>query len=280
MLFDTWGGLLPPAAYRRFSLDPMRGDRSTALAATSVPTIVFTQARRQCAARDRRNRAHRASGLDWTVDLARRARAVGARVALQGNLDPLVLLTDAATVAREATAVVRAAGPAPGHVFNLGHGIVPRRRRRTSRRWSRPCTTPRAKAACRMPSHGATPPNGAIARGLTNRESAVTRATYAHEPAISSYAGRCDENCCERRFDNQLKKRGYFRSRRMVQQSSHELPRPRRRGLVQLRTTLSTDRWEIISGRMHGISLLSYEIACSALRLRGKRRARAQPAAW
>ena len=55
-----------------------------------------------------------------------RARArVGARVALQGNLDPLVLLTDPATVEREAAAIVRAAGPAPGHIFNLGHGIVP-----------------------------------------------------------------------------------------------------------------------------------------------------------
>ena len=53
-----------------------------------------------------------------------RAR-VGGRVALQGNLDPLVLLTDPDTVAREAAAVVRAAGPAPGHIFNLGHGIVP-----------------------------------------------------------------------------------------------------------------------------------------------------------
>ena len=64
-------------------------------------------------------------GLDWTVDIAAARAAVGARVALQGNLDPLVLLTDPATVAREASAIVRAAGPAPGHIFNLGHGIVP-----------------------------------------------------------------------------------------------------------------------------------------------------------
>ena len=45
-------------------------------------------------------------------------------MALQGNLDPLTLLTDPATIEREATAIVRAAGPAPGHIFNLGHGIV------------------------------------------------------------------------------------------------------------------------------------------------------------
>ena len=66
-----------------------------------------------------------AVGLDWTVDLAEARRRVGARVALQGNLDPLVLLTDPETVRREAAAVVRAAGPAAGHVFNLGHGILP-----------------------------------------------------------------------------------------------------------------------------------------------------------
>ena len=57
--------------------------------------------------------------------MRRRARRSGTAVALQGNLDPLVLTTDPETVAREAAAVVRAAGPAPGHVFNLGHGIVP-----------------------------------------------------------------------------------------------------------------------------------------------------------
>ena len=53
------------------------------------------------------------------------AGASARSVALQGNLDPLVLLADASVVAREAAAVVRAAGPAPGHIFNLGHGIVP-----------------------------------------------------------------------------------------------------------------------------------------------------------
>ena len=64
-------------------------------------------------------------GLDWTVDLAAARARVGASVALQGNLDPLVLLDGPGGREREAAAVVRAAGPAPGHIFNLGHGIVP-----------------------------------------------------------------------------------------------------------------------------------------------------------
>jgi uroporphyrinogen decarboxylase len=127
MLFDTWGGLLTTDAYRSFSLASMR----TVLAALRpapdgrrISTIVFTKGGGQwldaiaaCGAD--------CVGLDWTVDLADARRRVGTSVALQGNLDPLVLLTDAAVVAREAAAVVRAAGPAPGHIFNLGHGIVP-----------------------------------------------------------------------------------------------------------------------------------------------------------
>jgi len=127
MLFDTWGGLLTAEAYRSFSLASMRSVLAALRPAPDgrrIPTIVFTKGGGQwldaiaaCGAD--------CVGLDWTVDLADARRRVGAGVALQGNLDPLVLLTDAAAVAREATAVVRAAGPAPGHIFNLGHGIVP-----------------------------------------------------------------------------------------------------------------------------------------------------------
>jgi uroporphyrinogen decarboxylase len=128
MIFDTWGGLLTAPAYRRFSLATMtavlRG-LEPAPGGARVPTIVFTKGGGSwlpeiaaCGADG--------VGLDWTVDLAAARRAVGDRVALQGNLDPLVLTTDPETVAREAEAVVAAAGPAPGHIFNLGHGIVPK----------------------------------------------------------------------------------------------------------------------------------------------------------
>ena len=127
MIFDTWGGLLSTPAYRRFSLAPMRAILA-ALApgpdGRQVPTIVFTKGGGQWLDEVAASGAS-AVGLDWTVDIARARAAVGARVALQGNLDPIVLLTDPDTVAREATAIVRAAGPAPGHIFNLGHGIVP-----------------------------------------------------------------------------------------------------------------------------------------------------------
>ena len=122
MLFDTWGGLLSPSAYRRFSLEPMRG--VLARLPPHVPTIVFSTgagaslpAIVECGAS--------CIGQDWTADLADARRRYGARVALQGNLDPLALLTDPETIERAALAVVEAAGPAPGYIFNLGHGVVP-----------------------------------------------------------------------------------------------------------------------------------------------------------
>jgi uroporphyrinogen decarboxylase len=127
MLFDTWGGLLSADAYRTFSLASMRAVLAGLKSAPDgkrVPTIVFTKgggawldAIASCGAS--------CVGLDWTVDMAEARRRFGSRVALQGNLDPVVLLADRDTVIREATATVRAAGAAPGYVFNLGHGIQP-----------------------------------------------------------------------------------------------------------------------------------------------------------
>jgi uroporphyrinogen decarboxylase len=151
MIFDTWGGLLSAAAYRKFSLAPMRSILAALKPGADgepVPTIVFTKGGGQWLDEVAASGAS-AVGLDWTVDIARARAAVGTRVALQGNLDPAVLLTDPDTVVREATAIVRAAGPAPGHIFNLGHGIVP----------------------------GTPPANVGALVAAVHRESAATRAT-------------------------------------------------------------------------------------------------------
>ena len=122
MIFDTWGGLLTAEAYRALSLAPMR--RIVESLKGRVPTIVFTRGGGGWLA-DIAAIGAQAVGIDWTVDIAAARAQVGDRVALQGNLDPVTLLTDPATVARESARIVRAAGPAPGHVFNLGHGIHP-----------------------------------------------------------------------------------------------------------------------------------------------------------
>ena len=122
MLFDTWGGLLTAAAFERWSLASMRHVIDTVPRGT--PTILFSKGAGDRLARLAASGAS-CVGLDWGMDLDLARRTVGDRVALQGNLDPLALLTDPASVARAARAVLAAAGPGPGHVFNLGHGVVP-----------------------------------------------------------------------------------------------------------------------------------------------------------
>ncbi len=122
MLFDTWGGILTAPAFERWSLASMRHVLDTV--PRGVPTIVFSKGAGDRLERLASSGAH-CVGVDWSMDLDYARRRVGDRVALQGNLDPAVLLTDPQTVERAVRAVLAAAGPAPGHVFNLGHGIVP-----------------------------------------------------------------------------------------------------------------------------------------------------------
>jgi len=125
MLFDTWGGMLSQAAYHEFSLAYLRriiAGLTRAREGLRVPSIVFTKggggwlesiAAIGCDA----------VGLDWTVDIGAARARVGMRVALQGNLDPAILLSSPQVVQREAAAILASYGKGNGHVFNLGHGI-------------------------------------------------------------------------------------------------------------------------------------------------------------
>lgn len=125
MLFDTWGGMLAQAAYQEFSLAYLHAIVSRLKRehhGERVPNIVFTKGGapwlEQIAAI-----GCDAVGLDWTVDIGAARARVGDKVALQGNLDPAVLLSTPAAVEREASAVLASYGKGSGHVFNLGHGI-------------------------------------------------------------------------------------------------------------------------------------------------------------
>jgi len=127
MIFDTWGGNLSTAGYEEFSLAYVR--RVVAGLAREhegrrVPVILFSKggggwleamASAGCDA----------LGVDWSTDLAQARSRVGARVSLQGNLDPAVLLASPDVARIETRRVLDAYGGAPGHVFNLGHGITP-----------------------------------------------------------------------------------------------------------------------------------------------------------
>ncbi len=127
MLFDTWGGTLAHAAYLEFSLayiGRVIGSLAREASGERVPSIVFTKGGAPWLERIAACGCD-AVGVDWTVSLAEARRRVGDRVALQGNLDPLTLVSDPAAVRREAERTLADFGPGPGHVFNLGHGIVP-----------------------------------------------------------------------------------------------------------------------------------------------------------
>jgi uroporphyrinogen decarboxylase len=125
MLFDTWGGVLSTCAHREFSLRYLASVLRTLDArGVRAPRIVFTKGGGQWLDQIVAIGAE-AVGLDWTVDLAGARARFGSQVALQGNLDPLALLASQRAVVEEARRIVREAGPAPGFVFNLGHGIVP-----------------------------------------------------------------------------------------------------------------------------------------------------------
>ena len=128
MLFDSWGGCLSSAAYREFSLAYLRevvGGLIRERDGQRVPSIVFTKGGNLWL-EDIADIGCDAVGVDWTIDMGEARRRVGHRVALQGNLDPVILLSSPESVAREARAVLDSFGPAgTGHVFNLGHGILP-----------------------------------------------------------------------------------------------------------------------------------------------------------
>lgn len=124
MVFDTWGGILAPADYLQFSLEPMsRIVEHVKRVAPDVPVILFTKNGGQHLEAMAETGCD-ALGLDWTTDLANARARVGDRVALQGNLDPVTLLAQPDKIEAAVARVLESYGQGTGHVFNLGHGIL------------------------------------------------------------------------------------------------------------------------------------------------------------
>ena len=126
-IFDSWGGALSAQAYQRFSLKPMRKVMSLLqeeFGEELVPTIAFTKGGGLWL-QNMRNLDTTALGVDWTIELSAARRIVGDKCALQGNLDPAILLTNPDTIRTEVAKVLASYGHGSGHVFNLGHGITP-----------------------------------------------------------------------------------------------------------------------------------------------------------
>ncbi len=126
-IFDTWGGALAATAYSEFSLAYMARiveGLQRSHDGRRVPVILFSKGcNTQLEALA--DSGCDALGLDWTITLQEARDRVGGRVALQGNLDPAVLLANPGVIREQVQATLQSFGAGEGHVFNLGHGITP-----------------------------------------------------------------------------------------------------------------------------------------------------------
>jgi uroporphyrinogen decarboxylase len=122
-LFDSWVGALSPEDYRKLVLPHSRAILEP-LSKLGVPRIHFGTGTAGIL-KEMREAGADVIGLDWRIDLDRGWRAVGDEVAVQGNLDPLALFAPKDVLLDRVDSVLKQAAGRPGHVFNLGHGILP-----------------------------------------------------------------------------------------------------------------------------------------------------------
>jgi uroporphyrinogen decarboxylase len=122
-IFDTWGGILSQKDFREFSLNYIESIISK-IKRTNEPVIVFAKGVHYkldeiaAAGAD-------VVGLDWTMDIGEVRKKIGDKAALQGNMDPTVLYAPKETILKEVKKILSSFGNGSGHIFNLGHGILP-----------------------------------------------------------------------------------------------------------------------------------------------------------
>lgn len=121
-IFDSWVGCLSPEEYRRF-VQPYSRRVIDALT-PGVPVIHFGTMTGSLLP-DMRDAGGDVIGLDWRVELDEAWGRLGNSVGVQGNLDPVLLFTTPAEIRSAVRDVLERAGGRPGHIFNLGHGILP-----------------------------------------------------------------------------------------------------------------------------------------------------------
>ncbi len=127
MLFDTWGGMLTTEDYLEFSLyyaKQVRAQLKTNVDGQQIPTILFTKGGGLWL-EAMADSGYDALGLDWQTDIGLARTRVGDKVALQGNMDPVALYANPEVISEKVKTILHKYGSGSGHVFNLGHGILP-----------------------------------------------------------------------------------------------------------------------------------------------------------
>jgi len=122
-LFDSWVGCLAPEDYREYVLPHVKVIFDV-LQGTDAPRIHFGTGTATLLEL-MKEAGGTVIGVDWRVPMDEARRRLGPDVAVQGNLDPVVLFAPVHEIERRVERILRQAGPAPGFIFNLGHGILP-----------------------------------------------------------------------------------------------------------------------------------------------------------
>jgi uroporphyrinogen decarboxylase len=122
-IFDTWGGILSQDDFEEFSMNYIRKIISE-VKGKEVPVIMFAKGVHYHLSKLAESGAD-VLGLDWTMNIGDIRKKVGDKVALQGNLDPTILYGGHEKIKYEARKILKSFGKGSGHIFNLGHGILP-----------------------------------------------------------------------------------------------------------------------------------------------------------
>ena len=122
-IFDSWVGCLSVEDYRKYVLPHVTG-MVARLQKTGVPVIYFGTDSSTLLPAMQETRAE-VIGLDWRIPLDAGWQSLGWQRAVQGNLDPVLLFADWKELKARAETILRQANGRPGHIFNLGHGILP-----------------------------------------------------------------------------------------------------------------------------------------------------------
>lgn len=122
-VFDTWAGILPDREFREVNL-PVLQRIFQHLISLKKPSTYFALGSSHLL-NSIKETGCSVVGLDWRLPIPQARNIIGNDVAVQGNLDPTILLADEATIRRETRQIVKAGREKGGHIFNLGHGILP-----------------------------------------------------------------------------------------------------------------------------------------------------------